>query len=160
MIVVADAGPLRYLILIECVDVLRPLYKRALVPMSVALELRHNSAPAAVRNWMVQLPSWFDIHADPLSVPGLGGLGLGERAAIQLASSMNADLLLMDDRLGRIEARRRHLPVTGTLGILAAAHRHRLLNFEDALARLHQTNFYLSADLIDSVLRQLFGGDV
>jgi len=160
MIDVADAGPLRYLILIECVDVLRPLYDRAVVSMSVARELRHSSAPPAVRNWMVQLPSWREIHADPLSVPGLGGLGLGERAAIELVSSMNVDLLLMDDRLGRIEAQRRHLAVAGALGILAAAHRHRLLDFDEALARLRQTNFYLAADLIDRVRRQLSGGDV
>lgn len=65
----------------------------------------------------------------------------------------------MDDQLGRIEAMRRQLPVTGTIGILAEAHRHRLLDFEEALARLQQTNFYLSADLIARVRLQLSGGD-
>ena len=134
MILVADSGPLRYLVLIECVDVLRPLYNRAVVPMSVALELQRHSTPAAVRKWMAQLPSWCDIHADPPADPELEALGLGERSAIQLAESIHADRLLMDDR-------------------------HRLLDFEEALARLGQTNFYLSADLVESVRRQLSGGD-
>jgi hypothetical protein len=40
MIVVADTGPLNYLVLIEAVDVLQPLYKHVVVPKTVAEELR------------------------------------------------------------------------------------------------------------------------
>ena len=54
---------------------------------------------------------------------------------------------------GRAEAERRHLLVTGTLGVLAEAHRARLLDFEVALAQLRQTNFYVSADLVARVRR-------
>src|SRR6202040_875920 len=43
-------------------------------------------------------------------------LDLGERAAIALAATMHADLLLIDEAAGRAEARRRNLRVTGTLG--------------------------------------------
>jgi len=45
--------------------------------------------------------------------------------------------------------------VTGTLGILAKAHQHQLVDFEVALARLSQTNFYVSAQLIDVMRRRL-----
>ena len=51
-----------------------------------------------------------------------------------------------------------HLLVTGTLGVLAEAHRAGLLNFEAALARLRQTNFYLSAELVDRVRKRLSTG--
>ncbi len=47
-------------------------------------------------------------------------LDLGERAAIALAETMHADLLLIDEAAGRAEAKRRHLRVTGTLGVLRA----------------------------------------
>jgi predicted nucleic acid-binding protein len=47
MIVVADAGPLHYLILIGAVDVLGPLYNRVVLPEAVAQELRYQGAPRA-----------------------------------------------------------------------------------------------------------------
>ena len=47
-------------------------------------------------------------------------LDLGERAAIALAETVRADLLLIDDAAGRAEAMRRQLRVTGTLGVLRA----------------------------------------
>lgn len=72
MIVVADAGPLRYLVLIECVEVLGRLYNQAVVPMAVAHELRQASTPVAVRNRMAQLPNRCEVHADPLPIAGLG----------------------------------------------------------------------------------------
>lgn len=40
MIVVADTGPLNYLVQIEVVDVLQSLYKHVVVPKTVAEELR------------------------------------------------------------------------------------------------------------------------
>ena len=36
MIVVADAGPLQYLLRIGAINVLAPLYQRVLVPQSIA----------------------------------------------------------------------------------------------------------------------------
>ena len=56
MIVIADTGPLSYLVLIGAVDVLQPLYTRVIVPQAVVQELNHAGAPAAVRNWIAQPP--------------------------------------------------------------------------------------------------------
>jgi predicted nucleic acid-binding protein len=155
MIVVADAGPLHYLLLIGAANILQPLYRRVLVPEAVAAELRHESAPGTVRAWIASPPQWFEIWPDPPADPALHSLDAGEHAAIVLALSVNADRLLIDEQAGRAEAERRRLPVTGTLGVLAEAHRAGLLDFERALAKLRQTNFYLSADLIASVRRAL-----
>jgi predicted nucleic acid-binding protein len=76
-----------------------------------------------------------------------------------LALSLDAGRILMDDWDGRAEAVRRNLHVTGTLGVLALAHRRGLLDFETALASLAQTNFYLSAELVRLVRRRLVGRD-
>jgi predicted nucleic acid-binding protein len=43
MIVVADSGPLNYLVLIGAVHVLGPLYDRVLVPQTVADELTNDN---------------------------------------------------------------------------------------------------------------------
>ena len=155
MIVVADAGPLHYLVLIGAVHVLQPLYNRVLVHQTVAPELMETGAPNAVRTWIAQPPDWCEIRPDPPSEPALQFLDPGERAAITLALSLVADRLLIDEWEGRAEAERRYLLVTDTLGILAEAHQRHLLDFEVALARLYQTNFYLSAALIDRIRREL-----
>ena len=100
-------------------------------------------------------PEWCEIRPDPPLDSALQFLDPGEHAAIALALSVNADRLPIDEQAGRAEAERRHLLVTGTLGVLAEAHRGGLLDFEVALARLRQTNFYMSADLVDRVHRRL-----
>jgi len=109
MIVVADAGPLHYLILIGAVDVLGPLYNRVVLPEAVAQELRYQRAPAAVRAWISSLPGWAEIRPDPYSDPSIEFLDPGERAAISLAVSLNADRVLIGEWDGRAEAERRGL---------------------------------------------------
>jgi predicted nucleic acid-binding protein len=79
----------------------------------------------------------------------------GERAAIALALALNADRLLIDDKAGRVEAEGRNLFVTGTLGVLAEAHHHRLLDFEASLVRLRETSLYMSAALVERVRSEL-----
>ena len=156
MIVVADAGPIHYLILIEAIGVLFPLYDRVLIPEIVSTELKSGGAPESVRTWMEHLPNWCEIRPDPPSDPDLDEiLDLGERAAIALALAIPADRLLIDDREGRVEAERRNLRITGTLGVLAEAHQRRPLDFESALSRLSQTNFYLSQELLDNMRKLL-----
>jgi predicted nucleic acid-binding protein len=158
MTVVADTAPLHYLVLIGAADVLPPLYTRVVTPQTVLEELSEPGAPDAVKTWIANPPAWLEVRADPPSDPTLALLDPGERAAIALAQSLNADRLLIDDWDGRAEAERRHLLVTGTLGILAEAHRHQVVDFEAALARLIQTNFYVSARLIDVMRRRLSTG--
>jgi predicted nucleic acid-binding protein len=49
MIVVADSGPLHYLILLEHIELLRRFYGQVLLPEPVANELSAAGAPAVVR---------------------------------------------------------------------------------------------------------------
>ncbi len=53
MIVVADSGPLHYLILREQVDLLRRFYSQVLVPQAVANEL--SSGPDSLKRIQVSL---------------------------------------------------------------------------------------------------------
>ena len=158
MIVVADTAPLHYLVLIGAADVLPPLYTRVVMTQTVLEELSEPRAPDVVKTWIARLPAWLEVRADPPSDPTLALLDPGERAAIALAQSLNADRLLIDDWDGRAEAERRHLLVTGTLSILAKAHQRQLVDFETALSRLIQTNFYVSEPLLDVIRRRLSSG--
>jgi hypothetical protein len=147
MIVISDTGPIHYLVLIGEVEVLPALYVRVVVPESVCTELRHSQAPNAIRAWIASPPSWLEVWPDPPSDSGLEFLDAGERAAISLAQIVGADELLVDDYAGRREAERRHIRVTGTLGVLADAHLTGLLQFDVALSKLLQTNFRISRDV-------------
>jgi predicted nucleic acid-binding protein len=155
MSVVADTSPLNYLVLAGAVDVLAPLYTRVVVPKTVVKELLHPGTPIDVRTWITRPPAWIEIVPDPPLDPKLAMLDAGEGAAITLAVSLHTDVVLICDWEGRAEAVRRHLRVTGTLGVLVNAHQHKLLNFENALARLRQTNMYISTELVDLVRRKL-----
>lgn len=57
MIVIADTGPLNYLVLIGEVEVLPALYTCVIVPEAVVKELRAAGAPAVVSNWIARPPA-------------------------------------------------------------------------------------------------------
>lgn len=151
MIVVADAGPLNYLVQIGAGELLRSLYGRVIIPESVVVELRHPHAPPVVRAWALAAPDWADVNPDPAPDGSLGDLDAGERAAIGIAVAVAADRLLIDDWAGRAEATRRGLQVTGTLGVLVEADLAGFGDFDALAQRLRRTNFRVS----DAVVRRI-----
>ncbi len=152
MIVVADAGPLRYLILIDYVHVLPALYGRVVVPPAVIAELSRERTPDLVKTWLSSSPEWLHVQGPRQTVSLGDALGAGEREAIALAIELSADGLLMDDREGRQEARRLGLPTLGTLRVLADAAEHGFADLPVAFNRLKQTNFRASEQLIERLL--------
>ena len=159
MIVVADSGPLHYLILLGQTELLHRFYGQVIVPEAVLRELTSGRTPQPVREWLSKPPSWLRVQAVPSSQLDLvtDGLDLGEREAIVLAHLLRADLLLIDEISGRAEARRRNLRVTGTLGILRIAAEKELIDVPEVLARLRDTNFYVAEDLIRSIFGRWLG---
>jgi predicted nucleic acid-binding protein len=156
MIVVADTPPINYLILIDRICILETLYTRILVPHAVHDELLRSKAPAPVRAWALNPPSWLELLT-PSTTPTtlLSKLDLGEAEAIALAEQLRADWLLIDEADGRDEATRRGLRTIGTLGILRDAHRAGLLNFSDEVIRLRKNGFYIGQALIDALIDSL-----
>jgi predicted nucleic acid-binding protein len=160
MIVVADSGPLHYLILLEHVDLLRCFYGQVLVPEPVASELSAAGAPGVVREWITKPPTWVDVR--PLTPEAVStitnDLDLGQRAAIALAETMHADLLLIDEAAGRAEAKRRHLRVTGTLGVLRTGAEQGLVNVPDVLECPQGDQFLPGRDVFERGLRSVAEG--
>ena len=86
--VVADTGPLNYLVLTGDIELLPKLFGQILAPQAVCDELADREAPAAVRAWVAQKPSWMEVRPDPDVRPDdavTPTLDRGERAAIGLA---------------------------------------------------------------------------
>ncbi len=57
MIVIADTGPLNYLVLIGEIEVLPALYRRVVIPLSVSDELQRPRSPQTVRTWISRPPA-------------------------------------------------------------------------------------------------------
>jgi len=139
-LVIADTGPINYLILIGHIDVLPQIFERVALPIAVETELSNFLAPEIVRRWIASPPAWLEVH-DTTGLPLVSGLGKGETAAIALAESIRADLLLIDEREGFRVAKSKGIRVTGTLGILDLAAERGLVDFADAMGKLEATSF-------------------
>ena len=154
-LIIADTGPVNYLVLIGNIDLLPVLFEKVILPSSVQAELTDPDAPPSVRSWIADPPPWLHLHETPSSQSGqasVKGLDDGEAAAIALAISLDADLLLMDDRKGVVAARAKGLRVTGTLGVLDLAAQRGLVNFAQAVNRLRRTTFRIPEALLGSLL--------
>lgn len=158
LLVVADTGPLRYLVLIGQIDLLPLLFQKIVIPTPIYAELCHQSAPDLVRQWAIALPVWMEvIPATSTTDPVIRALDEGEKAAIELGLALRADLILIDDRRGRIVARQKGFDTTGTLGVLTRAAQMGFVDLADAIAKLKGTNFHYRQQFLDDILKQ-YGG--
>lgn len=154
-LVIADTGPVNYLILIGHIDILPALFEKVIVPAIVRDELKHRKAPPAVQRWIADPAPWAEVRHTASDVSrdvSPGALDAGEEAAIALAVELHADLILMDDRDGVLVARSKGFRVAGTLGILSMAAERGLVNLADAFERIKQTTFYYQQEIMDQLL--------
>lgn len=100
------------------------------------------------------MPTWIEVRPVTVTDPtALHRLDPGERAAILLTEEISADLLLIDEKEGRAEAKRRGLLTIGTLGVLLAAGNKGFIDPRDAFQKLLvDTTFHASADLKERFL--------
>lgn len=154
-LVVADTSPVFYLLSIGQITLLPELFETIFVPASVLKELRHPAATALIHDWANEPPEWVTIRqAEPIDDPALQSLGVGERDAITLALSLQADLILIDERKGTAVALGKGFDVTGTLGVLGLAARKGLVDLADCFARLKRTNFRYRQEIMDELLKR------
>lgn len=159
MIVVSDTSPILNLSRISRLELLPSLYGEVLIPSAVYAELtdyRDDLPPG------VDLASlaWLRVSAaaDQERVRVLReNLDAGEAEAIALAVGCGADLLLVDERRARRIASAAGIPVTGLLGVLAAAKRvgliHQVKPVLDELIEV--ARFWIGPELYMEVLAQL-----
>ncbi|HMD70720.1 MAG TPA: hypothetical protein VKF41_05220 [Bryobacteraceae bacterium] len=80
-------------------ELLPRLYGTVIVPSAVWAELQAAATPPMVKTWLADAPGWLEVRSSPASLTSdaaFDALDAGEREAIQLASELGADLLLMD----------------------------------------------------------------
>ena len=151
MIVVPDAGPLIYLGGAGKLELLVRLYDRVVVPLAVYREIVVAGA-GLVGAAEVSAAGWLDIQDAPIDPTLSGILDRGEAAAIPLAQRLGATLLC-DDAPARAEARRRGIPLIGTLGVLRLAkERGHLERIRPVIEKMQTMGMYASDVLLREIL--------
>ncbi len=122
-IVVVNTTPIIALALIGQLDLLQHLYREVVIPLAVQHEVLAGGSDG-IGATELQRANW--IRITPLQDPRradllLSDLDRGEAEVIALAQELNADLVVVDERLARRHAGRLGLALTGTLGVLLKA---------------------------------------
>jgi len=156
MIVVSDTSALSNLALVNHLWLLESIYQTVIIPDVVASELAAASNPTI--STILQL-DWIQTQSltntqltDQLQQER--GLDAGEANAIVLALELQANDLLIDERLGRQEAVRLGLSIIGILGILLVAKQRSLISQVQPVmdALINQAGFRVSPQLYQRVL--------
>jgi predicted nucleic acid-binding protein len=157
VIVVSNASPIINLAAIGQLDLLYSLYGQIFIPDAVHAEIviRGSGLPGAHE---VATATWIEARSITNNA-ALRSLTLlldpGEAEVILLALEMQADLALLDEKLGRRVAKRLGLDVVGLLGILLEAkHKNYVPRIRPLVDELVTTaRFRISRALYEDVLR-------
>jgi predicted nucleic acid-binding protein len=159
MNVVSNASPLINLARIGQFDLLHELYSEIWIPDAFRHEVVVESVglPGADE---VESSAW--IHTQAIANTALvqalrQELDAGEAEAIALAIERQADLLLMDERIGREVAQHFGVPRVGLIGLLidakAKGHVRAVRPWLDALR--NDAGFYIAHELTNQILDDL-----
>lgn len=153
MIVVSNTSPINNLASVNQLGLLQQLYENIIIPEAVYQEL--TTVPVS-GSQEVQTLSWFKKQniTNTKLVKNLNlELDRGEAEAITLALEINAELLLIDERLGRIVASRLGIEFTGVLGVLLEAKSKGLIaQVKPLLDQLRISGFWMREQLYNQVL--------
>lgn len=156
MIVVSDTSVLSNLAIVNHLWLLEAIYRTVITPDVVASELAAASNPTISAilqlNWIQT--RFLDNSQLANQLQQERGLDAGEANAIALALELQADDLLIDERLGRQEALRLGLSVIDILGILLVAKQRSLIPQVQPVmdALINQAGFRVSPQLYQRVL--------
>lgn len=160
MILVSDSSPLITLARAGHLGLLRELSRQVIIPRAVHHEVvvRGAGMPGAEE---VRRFSWIEVREDPSergpeAESACRGLGAGERAAISLAVSLSANLILIDDYQARSAAKRVGLLVAGSIAILEhGAHLGKVADLRSVYLSLLRQGVRFDRRLLEQSLSRL-----
>lgn len=160
-VVIADAGPLIALARIDSLALLRGLFGR----VGITVTVRHEILPVAYAFPDAALltrtltEGWIDVIEEPQNdwKPLNPGVNAGEASAINAARTKRDAgedvLLVMDDRAGRLEARSRGLALIGAAALIGLAKAGGLIPaVRPLLEQLTRSGYFLGPAAIAAVL--------
>ena len=154
--VIVDTGPLIALARAGRLDLRKSLFRRVhTTPAVMGESTLQNAAPgapvlqAALREGgLAKLRSGIVAEAHPF-------LDAGEASCIAAAGRRAGALLIIDERLGRREAQRLGIALTGTAGVLCAAKARGLIDAVlPILEQMRSAGYFLGPNVVEAARRQ------
>lgn len=155
-IIVSDTSCIAYLIQINLLHLLQTLYREIIIPAAVNDEILQLENKGYILSEFKNA-DWIKIY----STHNLSNvseyeniLDRGELEAISIAIELEADLLIIDEKLGRVVAKTIGFDITGLLGILITAkNKNLILSVKKALDELILLGCRISNTLYNIALK-------
>lgn len=154
MIVVSDTTAISNLVQIGQLSLLQNLYDEVIIPESVYQELQVLIDLSIVleedlrKKWIKTAQVQDTAEVTKL----LSRLDKGESDAIIIGIELDADYLLIDEKIGRLIAAEKNLKIIGTLGVLLKAKHEGLINsVKNEMDKLRNIGFWISDALYDKI---------
>lgn len=152
--VVSNTTPIIALLKIGKLHILKDLYGEILIPMEVFKEIEAGKNKEIYTD-LIKI-EWIKIEKinNEKSLTYFLDLDKGEAEAIVLATEKEADLIILDESLGRFHAKHAGLKVTGTIGILLKAKQLKhIAEIKPLLDTLRANNVWLSDSFVNKALK-------
>jgi uncharacterized protein len=151
--VVSNTTPIISLLKLAKLDLLKNLYNEISIPFAVFQEIEAGKNKAYYQD--LSKIDWIKIVAikDKKALKYFLDLDLGEAEAIVLANEIEANLIILDEKLGRFHAKHVGLKVTGTIGILLKAKSNGLIDaIKPIILELIEKEIWISEALLREIL--------
>ncbi len=154
--IVSNTTPIICLLKLNRLELLQRLYNQIYIPTAVFKEIEAGKAKGYYKD--LSKIDWINIieTQDKQAVKYFLDLDEGEAEAIVLAAEIKADLIILDEKLGRFHAKHADLKITGTIGILIKAKSEGLIGeLKPLLNELIDKEVWISEKLISEILKKV-----
>jgi len=152
--VISNTTPILSLLKIDKLEILKELYEQVIIPNAVYQEIEEGKHKEFYKD--LKKIDWLIIKdiKDPNSRKYFVDLDDGEAEVLILAKELNADLVILDEILGRRYAKVLDYKLTGTLGVLLKAKEKGIIkSLKVLLTELTEKGTWLNPKLIKEVLK-------
>ena len=152
--IISNTTPIISLLKVDKLNLLKELYEKVIVPTAVYLEIENGKEKPYYQD-LTQI-DWIEIRKirDPDSRAYFLDLDDGEAEVLILAKELNADLVIMDEIMGRRYSKQLEFNLTGTIGILLKSKEKGLIeSIKDLLTELMKKGTWLSPKLISKAIK-------
>lgn len=153
--IVSNTTPIISLLKINRLELLQQLYQKVYIPTAVYNEIEAGRNKGYYKD--LSKIDWIciiDVH-DKQAVKYFLDLDAGEAETIILATELNADLTLIDEKPGRFHAKHADLKISGTIGILIKAKTEGLIDeLKPCLDELTNKEVWISKKLKHEILKK------
>ncbi|MCK9452273.1 MAG: DUF3368 domain-containing protein [Bacteroidales bacterium] len=154
--IVSNTTPIISLLKLNRLEILQQLYSKIYIPLAVYQEIEAGKEKVYYKD--LSEIKWINISQinDKQALKYFIELDAGEAEAIILATELNADLMIIDEKLGRFHAKHADLKVTGTIGILIKAKRAGLVDkLRPLLEELIDKDVWINKKLVVEILKEV-----